>query len=126
MPSKKTNKYKLLLDEGLPPRESFPEINNYHAVQHINHDVKRGGASDKIVYLQAIKDKSLPVVLNTKDFKPLIKSNSPSVISLSPNLTNKDTDIKIGKCLRGLKPSEKIGHLISISNEGIIITRILK
>lgn len=126
MPSKKPKKYKLLLDEGLPPKEAFRETNNFHSVRHINHDLKKGGASDSVVYQEAIKKDMLPVVLNIKDFKPLIKKNLPSVISLSTNLINKDVDLKLCKALSRLKPSEEKGCLVSITNQGIEIKRIVE
>jgi hypothetical protein len=81
MTTRKHIRRKLLLDEGLPRRESFPK-------------------------------------LNTKDFKPFILEDKPSVIALSTGLTNAQIDVKICKVLKKIKPSELRGHLISISNEG--------
>lgn len=115
-------KYKLLLDEGLPRRENYPQSNNYHNLKHIVHNVGRGGASDKEVYAIANKEARLVVVFNTKDFKPLISPESVSVISLSTNLTDKQVDLKLCKALRNLRPSESKGHLITITNNSIDVT----
>lgn len=123
MPSQKHTRYKLLLDEGLPPKENYFKTNNYHNVKHIKHDFKKGGAIDPLVYSLAADDNRLPIVFNTKDFKPLIKASSISVISLSTNLSNYQADLKICKALRSLKPSQLKGHIISISNSGINIEK---
>ncbi len=123
MTTRKHTRYKLLLDEGLPRRESFPKLNNLHTLKHINHDLKKGGAKDKNIYEFAEEYDYIVVVFNTKDFKPLISNDKPSVIALSTGLTNTQFDIKICKILKMLKPSERKGHLISISNEGEIITK---
>ena len=122
MPSKKHRRFKLLLDEGLPPKEAFPQVNNLHDVKHIKHDLKKGGTNDANVYLLAKKQERIVVVLNTKDFKPLIKSGWPSVIALSTRITNRQGDLKICKALHNLKPSEVKECLISISNSGISVT----
>src|SRR3989304_8950294 len=116
-------RHKLLLDEGLPRKEAYPKANNLHNLKHIVHDIDKGGAKDKDVYVIANKEKRLVVVFNTKDFRPLISPESVSVISLSTNLTDKQVDLKICKVLRSLKPSETKGHLITITNNN---TSILK
>jgi len=90
-------RHKLLLDEGLPRKEAYPKANNLHNLKHIVHDIDKGGAKDKDVYVIANKEKRLVVVFNTKDFRPLISPESVSVISLSTNLTDKQVDLKIFK-----------------------------
>ena len=116
-------RHKLLLDEGLPRKEAYPQANNFHNLKHIVHDIGRGGAKDKDVYVIANKEKRLVVVFNTKDFRPLISPESVSVVSLSTNLTDKQVDLKLCKMLRSLKPSETKGHLITITNNNIDITK---
>ena len=116
-------RHKLLLDEGLPRKEAYPQANNFHNLKHIVHDIGRGGAKDKDVYVIANKEKRLVVVFNTKDFRPLISPESVSVISLSTNLTDKRVDLKLCKMLRSLKPSETKGHLITITNNNTNITK---
>lgn len=126
MSSNKRTRYNLLLDEGLPPKVRFPDLNNLHTVKHINHDLKKGGVKDLAIYKLAEKEGYIVVVLNTKDFKPLIDANKPTVISISTGLSNRQIDLKLCKLLKDLKPSEQSGHLISISNEGIHIKKITK
>ena len=116
-------RHKLLLDEGLPRKEAYPKANNLHNLKHIVHDIDKGGAKDKDVYVIANKEKRLVVVFNTKDFRPWISPESVSVISLSTNLTDKQVDLKICKVLRSLKPSETKGHLITITNNNTSIIK---
>lgn len=125
MTSKKHRRSRLLLDEGLPPKEAFPNTNNLHNVAHIVHDIKATSSPDRIVYSIAQKQSRLPAVFNIKDFKPMIRAKTPSVIVLSANLTNQTADVKICKVLRKLKPSELKGHLVQISYQGIVIKRLI-
>lgn len=118
MISKKHTRFKLLLDEGLSKRGSFPKLNNLHTIRHINHDLKKSGSKDKDIYSLAEENEYIVVVFNTKDFKPLIAEDKPTVISLSTGLTNLQIDAKLCKILKRLKPSERKGHLVAISNEG--------
>lgn len=123
MSSKKHTRYKLLLDEGLPPKETFPALNNLHSLEHIKHDLKRGGAKDPEIYKIAEEGGYLVVILNTKDFRPMIESKKPTIICLSSGITNKKIDQKICGILKRLKPGQKRGHVISVSNEGSSIKK---
>lgn len=116
-------RHKLLLDEGLPRKEAYSRANNYHSLKHIVHDIGKGGAKDHDVYAIANKEKRIVVVFNTKDFRPLISSQSASVISLSTNLTDRQVDLKLCKALRYLKPSQTKGRLITITNSDISVIK---
>ena len=117
--SRRFIKYRLLLDEGLPPRNFYIELNSKHDVKHIVHELGHSGIKDPPLYELANTENRLIVVFNTKDFKPLIKPSKISVISLSNNLTNKEADLKICKALKGLTNSQIHGCLISVSKSGI-------
>ena len=126
MPSRKHKRYKLLLDESLPPRTFYPQANNLHDLKHIKHDLHRGGISDREVYQIASIQNRLVVVFNKKDFKPLVQATKPSIVFLSPALSNKQVDLKLCKMLGGLTKSELTGHLIYLSNrKQIMIKRII-
>lgn len=90
---------------------------------HVYQTRLRGYADQKIFQF-AKQEKRLVVVFNIKDFKKFISKDSPSVIAFSPNLSDEQADLKICKVLRDLKPSQKKGHLISISISGIRIEEI--
>lgn len=120
MRSKRHRRYKILLDEGLHLPNCYPRLNNLHDVLHIAQTKYRGKA-DNVIFQIAEKEERLPVVFNTKHFKPLIAKNSVSVISLSTNLDDKESDLKICKALKNLLLAQRKGCLISISKSGITI-----
>lgn len=119
--AKKFIKYKLLLDEGLPPRNRYPKLNSLYDIKHIVHDLGFSGIKDIPLYELANKETRLILIFNTKDFKPLIRPDKISVISLSNNLSNKDADLKICKTLKELSNSDLKGNLISISQSGVTL-----
>ncbi len=126
MSSRKHTRYKLLLDEGLPPKETFPTINNLHSLKHIKHDLKQGGAKDQKIYKISEEENYLVIVLNTKDFKPMIEDRKPTIICLSSGISNRKIDQKICGILKKLKLEQKRGHIISVSNEGAVIKKVRK
>ena len=118
--SKRYIKYKLLLDEGLSLPKFYPRLNSFHNLKHITHDLRKSGIKDKPLYDLATKQNILLIVFNTKDFKPLIRKATPSVIALSTNLSNKEADLKISKMLRELRLNQTKGYLISITKSETI------
>lgn len=86
---------------------------------------KLRGKADTEIYALAHRENRIPVVFNTKDYKPLVTEATISIISLSINLSNKEADRKIGKALRGLKGMEEKGCIISITKTGIVVKRII-
>lgn len=124
MSSKKHKRFKLLVDEGLHLPISYPQLNNLHDLLHIAQ-TKHRGKKDRDIFLIAEKEERIPIVFNTKDFKPLITQNSVSVIALSTNLTDTQADLKICKALKELRADETKGCLISINNSGITVKRII-
>lgn len=123
MSSKKHKRYKLLFDEGLHLPTSYPKLNNLHDILHLVQ-TKNRSKSDEFVFKMAESEGRIPIVFNTKHFKPLILENSVSVVSLSTNLTDGQADLKMCKALRDLKISDTKGCLISITNTGINIKRV--
>lgn len=122
MSSKKPKKYKLLLDEGLYLPKSYPRSNQYHDLKHVAL-TKHRSKPDEEIFEIAKRENRLPIVFNTKDFKPLIKNDRPSVISLSSNLFTKEADLKIIKALKQISENQTKGHLISITKSGISIMK---
>lgn len=110
-------KCKILLDEGLAPRNKFKRLNSYFDVKHIALDLGKPGASDEEVYQIAFLQGRLLVTLNTKDFKNKVGPKMPTVIGISPNILAKQIDIKLTSKLKALTPGEFLGKLIIISGE---------
>ena len=118
--AKKFIKYKLLLDEGMPPRNRYPNINRVYDLKHITHDFGLSGISDKKVYEKAVIESRILLVFNTKHFRKLLTKNGPSIIAISQNMNNTDVDLKILKVLKGVDKSKLMcGYLILVSKNEI-------
>lgn len=110
-------KPKLLLDEGLPKRQSLVVLNAYCDIKHIKHDYKRGGWQDQQVFRLANKDSRILVTFNIRDFRPLINRDSISVIGLSDSLSKQQIDKKLTSLCKRLKPAQFVGQFFPITNE---------
>jgi hypothetical protein len=99
-------KFKLLLDEGLYPRNVFHRTNNRHNLKHVKHDLNKGGITDNEVYELACKEKRLIVTYNIDDFKKLAQqSMKTGVIGITQAITPDKLDTKLNSLLS--KSSEK-------------------
>ncbi|MBI4948328.1 DUF5615 family PIN-like protein [Candidatus Berkelbacteria bacterium] len=110
-------KPKILLDESLPGRDKFPQLNSYCNCKHVN-EFSLNGATDPVVYDKAITEKRILVTFNIKDFKKLVIDNSsgPSVIGLSTRLSYEQIDKKVLSKVKNLTESEFVGKYFSITN----------
>jgi predicted nuclease of predicted toxin-antitoxin system len=110
-------KPKLLIDECLPPRQNFPSLNNCCDVKHIIGDYKMGGANDTAVYDKARSVDRILITLNIKDFRPMIEQerNLPSIIGVSPRLSNEQIDNKVSSFVRSLKPGDFVDKYFKIN-----------
>lgn len=99
-------KYKLLLDEGLSPKKSYPRTNSRYDLKHIKHDFHKGGVSDKEVYYLAVKEKRLIVTHNIDDFRILARKNkNTGVIGIVQGIAPEELDKKLNSLL--IKSSER-------------------
>ncbi len=113
---RKWYKYKLLLDENLPPKTSFPRLNSRHNLRHIVHNFHKSGLKDPEVYTLAVKRNLLIITLNEKDFYSLSGKNSKTgIISISPNCSNEQIDKKLTSLLSKHSPNELYGHFHKIT-----------
>ena len=82
---KRFHKHKLLLDENMPDRQTFPRLNELFDVKHIRDDLNSGGLADPQVFTLAAKQKRLLVTYNIKDFKTFApRSQETGIIGISP------------------------------------------
>jgi predicted nuclease of predicted toxin-antitoxin system len=89
-------KHKLLFDENMPQRQSFPRLNELFDVKHIRDDFHQGGVPDSQVYELAIHQQRLIVTYNAKDFIDLAaRSSQTGIIALSPSLPLHQIDTKL-------------------------------
>ena len=110
-------KFKVLLDEALPPRQSFPKTNKVFDVKHIKHDLNLSGFADSIVYEIACELKRLIVTPNIKDFKRLLKGDKTGIIAVSMALSTKNMDKKLCSLLRKSKKGNLFGKIVEITGE---------
>lgn len=126
MSSRKTAKRNLLLDEGLAPRARFPNLNAFHKLRHIVHDLKSGGVLDSKVMEIARNGNMHVIVYNDKDFRKLISPSDPSIICLTDKLSNEQIDIRISSALKKISTTQSKGHIIKISQKLTTFTAVTK
>ena len=75
-------KHKTLLDEHLLHRRLYPLLNEHFDVKHIRDDLRLGGLPDPEVYALAVKQGRIILTTNVKDFRPLLREDSPGIIGI--------------------------------------------
>lgn len=116
-PVRRTSKPKLLLDEGFPPRKSFSTLNNYCDVKHISHDLGLGGATDLSVYEMANQLGRVMVTFNIKDFRPMVKADTMTVIGISADMTTRKIDSKLTSLIKRMPESAQKGKYKTITGD---------
>ncbi len=112
---KKFHKHKLLLDENMPNRRTFPRLNMLFDVKHIRDDFKGAGISDQQVYEIAEQSKRLIITYNVKHFKILAgKSQETGIIGVSPHLLPHQIDAKLTALLRNSSERALFGKYTSL------------
>ena len=84
----------MLLDEQVSPRQYFPRLNERFDVKHIKHDLNLAGLPDPEVYELAVSQGRIILTKNVKDFRTLLRQDSPGIIGLPEtwSLSRVDTD----------------------------------
>ncbi len=114
----KFRRYKLLLDEGLPPTLGFPLTKHNHDVKHVRDDLHFTGLKDPEVYKLAVKHKRLLIIYNLKDYKVLAESDKSSgIIGISQEMDREQQDKKLLALLTKKKPGELYGKYNIITGE---------
>lgn len=93
-------RYRLLLDEMLPRREQFPQLNNYHDVRHIVHDLKKPGILDPKVVEIAKQQNRIVVTKNVRHFLTLFRRSLVDMVGLSGLISYEKIDAKVMAYLR--------------------------
>src|SRR3989344_2605314 len=93
-------RFNLLLDEMLPRREKYPQLNNYHNVRHIVHDLKKEGISDEELIRLAKELDRIIVTKNIKHLQELGTKHEVDIIGASEILPPEELDKKIMAILR--------------------------
>ena len=115
---RKLYKFKLLLDENMPPRQRFPRLNSRFDLKHIRNDLHQAGLKDPPVYSLAGKLNRLIITFNGDDFKNMVaQSTQTGVINLSTNLRNDQIDTKLTALLTKSSPSALFGKFTDLTGE---------
>ena len=115
---RKFYKFKLLLDENMPPRQRFPRLNSRFDLKHIRDDLNQTGLKDPPVYALAGKLNRLIITFNGDDFKNMAaQSTQTGVINLSTNLRNDQIDTKLTALLTKSSPSALFGKFTDLTGE---------
>jgi predicted nuclease of predicted toxin-antitoxin system len=118
---RKLYKFKLLLDENMPPRQRFPRLNSRYDVKHIRDDLHKTGLKDPLVYELAQSQSRLIVTFNGEDFEDMVgQSTQSGVINVSANMRNDHIDTKVTALLTKSSPSALFGKFTDVTGETVL------
>lgn len=112
---KGTKRFKLLIDEMLPRKSKFPQLNNFHNIRHIVHDFKSGGMSDEKLVILAKKENRTVVTKNIKHLQKLGVKHKVDVIGLTETALPQRIDSKIMAILRKKRQAKMSGSFTKIA-----------
>jgi predicted nuclease of predicted toxin-antitoxin system len=98
-------KHKTLLDENLYHRRSYPLLNEHFDVKHIKHDLRLGGLDDPEIYELAVSQGRIILTKNVKDFRPLLREDSPGIIGIPDTWAPSRIDTKLTALLMRYGPN---------------------
>jgi predicted nuclease of predicted toxin-antitoxin system len=93
--SKPFYKHKILLDEHLFHRRAYPLLNEHFDVKHIRDDLHQSGMDDQAIYELAVSQGRIILTSNVKDFRPLLRENSPGIIGIPETWSTSRLDTKL-------------------------------
>jgi predicted nuclease of predicted toxin-antitoxin system len=110
-------KHKTLLDEQVSPRQYFPRLNEHFDVKHIKHDLNLAGLPDPEVYALALSQGRIILTKNVKDFRPLLRGDSPGIIGIPEAWSLSRVDTKLTALLMKHGPNYFRGRYHSLAVE---------
>ena len=99
------HKYKILLDEQVSPRQYFPGLNEHFDVKHITHELNLPGLPDPQVYALALSQGRIILTKNVKDFRKLLREDSPGIIGIPETWSLSRVDTKLTALLMKYGPN---------------------
>src|SRR5664280_93372 len=114
---KRFYKHKLLLDEQLPPRQNFAHLNEHFDVKHIKHDFRLGGIDDQPIFELSCEQYRIILTINVKDFRPMIREDTPGVIGIPETWTVGQLDTKLTALLMKHGPAYFKGQYRTLAVE---------
>jgi predicted nuclease of predicted toxin-antitoxin system len=110
-------KHKTLLDEQLYHRRMYPLLNEHFEVKHIRDDLHLGGLPDPAIYELALKQGRIILTKNVKDFRPLLREDSPGIISIPETWATSRVDSKLTALLMRHGPNYFRGRYYPLAAE---------
>ena len=110
-------RHKLLLDEHLYARQSYPRLNEHFDLKHIRNDLHMGRASDPAVQEVAKSQGRIVVTQNGKHFRGLVTPDSPGVIDIPGGWPRSQVDTKFTALLMRHGPTYFAGQYRSLATE---------
>lgn len=98
-------KHKLLLDENITLRQYLPKLNERFDMKHIKHDLHHGGMNDLLIHELAVAQGRIILTNNVKDFRPLLRKDSPGVIGIPETWPTTMLDTKLTALLMRHSPN---------------------
>jgi predicted nuclease of predicted toxin-antitoxin system len=98
-------KHKMLLDEHLYHRHAYLLLNEHFDVKHIKDDLHLGGLDDQAIYELARTQGRIILTSNVKDFRQLLRDDSPGIIGIPETWSTSRLDTKLTALLRRHGPS---------------------
>ncbi|MGH8654238.1 MAG: DUF5615 family PIN-like protein [Gammaproteobacteria bacterium] len=105
------------MDEHLPPRQSLSRLNEHFDVKHIKHDLRLGGIEDVHIHELAVVQGRIILTINVKDFRPLLREDSPGVIGIPETWLIARLDTKLTALLMKHGSNHFRGHFRSLGAE---------
>ena len=93
----------------------YPLLNAHFDVKHIRDDLHLAGLPDPQVYELCRKQGRIILTTNVKDFRPLIRDDSPGVIGIPENWTEERIDSKLTALLMRHGPNYFRGRYLPLS-----------
>jgi hypothetical protein len=110
-------KHKTLLDEQLLHRRLYPLLNAHFDVKHIRDDLHLGGLPDPEIYELAARQGRIILTTNVKDFRHLLREDSPGIIGIPDAWSLSRIDSKLTALLVRHGPKYFRGRYRSLAAE---------
>ena len=107
-------RFKLLLDEMLPRKIKYPQLNNFHDVKHIVHDCHQSGISDTQILKLARRDNRILVTKNIKHFQSHCQEYKVDVMGVTETILPEQLDKSIVAILHRWGKSKMTGRFTKI------------
>jgi hypothetical protein len=114
---KRFYKHKLLLDELMYSRQSYPKLNHTFDVKHIRDDLRLGGTKDPHVYELPSAQERILITANGRHFRHHVTSRRAGVINFPASWSTAQIDTKLTALLMRHGQSYFTGHYRTLATE---------